>query len=96
MTAVTQEFPVRGLYTQAALLAHECIGNTFVAVDNAKQLKVYSSVDIKAGQAIYNCYTAILYVRTFCFQFPPNYSRTYSFASIYFFHFLPFRPVLII
>lgn len=57
-----QEFPVRGLYIQAALLAHDCIGNTFITVDNNKQLKVYASIDIQAGEIIYNNYTASLYV----------------------------------
>lgn len=53
---------MRGLYTQAALLAHDCIGNTLITVDNDKLLKVYASVDIKAGEIIYNNYTASLYV----------------------------------
>lgn len=57
-----QEFPVRGLYTQAGLLAHDCIGNTFITVDNNKQLKVFASVDIKSGETIFNNYTATLYV----------------------------------
>lgn len=50
------------MYIQAALLAHDCIGNTFITVDNNKQLKVYASVDIQAGEIIYNNYTASLYV----------------------------------
>lgn len=53
---------MRGLYTQAALLAHDCIGNTLITVDNDKLLKVYASIDIKAGDIIYNNYTASLYV----------------------------------
>lgn len=61
-----QEFPVRGLYTQAALLAHDCIGNTFITVDNDKQLKVYASIDIREGEIIYNNYTASLYVSFDC------------------------------
>lgn len=61
-----KEFPVRGLFTQAALLAHDCIGNTFITVDgNNKLLKVYASVDIKMGEIIYNNYTASLYVSYF-------------------------------
>ncbi|XP_055320157.1 SET domain-containing protein SmydA-8-like [Sitodiplosis mosellana] len=56
-----EEFPVRGLYTQAALLAHDCIGNTFISVDNNKQLKVYASLDIKMGEIVYSNYTASLY-----------------------------------
>lgn len=43
-------------------LAHDCIGNTFITVDNNKQLKVYASLDIKVGEIIYNNYTASLYV----------------------------------
>lgn len=57
-----KDFPVRGLYTQAALLAHDCIGNTLITVDNDKLLKVYACTDIKAGEIIYNNYTASLYV----------------------------------
>lgn len=53
---------MRGLYTQAALLAHDCIGNTLITVDNDKLLKVYACTDIKAGEIIYNNYTASLYV----------------------------------
>lgn len=45
-----------------AELAHDCIGNTFITVDNNKQLKVYASLDIKVGEIIYNNYTASLYV----------------------------------
>lgn len=58
-----QEFPVRGLYCQAALLAHDCIGNTFITVDNDRQLKIFAAVDIACGEIIYNNYTATLYVR---------------------------------
>lgn len=57
-----QEFPVRGLYTQAALLAHDCIGNTFITVDNVRRLKIFAAVDIASGEIIYNNYTATLYV----------------------------------
>lgn len=53
---------MRGLYAQAALLAHDCIGNTFITLDDNKQLKVFASVDIKAGDIVYNNYTATLYV----------------------------------
>lgn len=53
---------MRGLYTNAALLAHDCIGNTLITVDNDKLLKVYASIDIQAGEIIYNNYTASLYV----------------------------------
>lgn len=69
-----QEFPVRGLYTQAALLAHDCIGNTFITVDNNKQLKVFASVDIQSGETIFNNYTATLYVSLVdnYFQKPKN------------------------
>lgn len=56
---------MRGLYAQAALLAHDCIGNTFITLDDGKQLKVFASVDIKAGDVVYNNYTATLYVSFF-------------------------------
>lgn len=59
---ILQELPVRGLYTQAALLAHDCIGNTFITVDNVKRLKIFAAVKIQSGDVIYNNYTAALYV----------------------------------
>lgn len=72
-----QEFPVRALYAQAALLAHDCIGNTFITVDNNKQLKVYASIDIRAGEIIYNCYTASLYVSFDYLFLSPSLSISY-------------------
>lgn len=56
---------MRGLYAQAALLAHDCIGNTLITVDNNQLLKVYASIDIKSGEIIYNNYTASLYVSSY-------------------------------
>lgn len=70
MSISFQEFPVRGLYCQAALLAHDCIGNTFITVDNARQLKIFAAVDIAPGEIIYNNYTATLYVWLKCCVIP--------------------------
>lgn len=82
-----QEFPVRALYAQAALLAHDCIGNTFITVDNNKQLKVYASIDIRAGEIIYNCYTASLYVSfDYLFLSPSLYLLSPLSHSVFLYH----------
>lgn len=77
----TQDLPVRGLYPKAALMAHDCIGNTFITMDKHKELKVYASVDIKCGDIIYYNYTdplmvsqcdhwvIIIYSHVFCHPF---------------------------
>lgn len=57
-----QDYPVRGLYPDAALMAHDCIANTFITMDHQKELKVYASVDIKSGDMIYYNYTDPLMV----------------------------------
>lgn len=76
---------MRGLYSQAALLAHDCIGNTFITVDNARQLKIFAAVDIASGETIYNNYTATLYV---CVSFIHEKWRiTSSFCIFSFFFF---------
>lgn len=55
-----QEMPTRGLYPKAALLSHDCVGNTFISLDENKLLRIYSSVDIEVGMTIYNNYTFAL------------------------------------
>ncbi|GLV35041.1 SET and MYND domain containing arthropod-specific member 4 [Carabus blaptoides fortunei] len=51
---------VRGVYLQAALMAHDCIGNTHLAVDDNFNLTVHASVPIKKGTPIYFNYTNAL------------------------------------
>ncbi|XP_037027904.1 SET domain-containing protein SmydA-8-like [Bradysia coprophila] len=55
-----EEVPIRGLYPKAALLSHDCVGNTFISLDETRSLRIYSSVDIDAGKTIYNNYTFAL------------------------------------
>lgn len=53
---------VRGLYLQAALMAHDCIGNAHLAVDDNYNLIIHSSVPITKGSAILFNYTNALQV----------------------------------
>lgn len=53
-----------GLYVQAALMAHDCVANTMITIDECKNLKVFACVDIKAGEIVYNNYTTVLLVST--------------------------------
>lgn len=53
---------IRGLYVQAALMAHDCIGNTHLAVDDHYNLLIHSSVPIMKGEGILFNYTSALQV----------------------------------
>lgn len=53
---------VRGVYLQAALMAHDCIGNTHLAVDDNFNLTVHASVPITKGMPIFFNYTNALQV----------------------------------
>lgn len=55
---------LRGIYTDAALMAHDCRGNTHLTVDDDHQLTIYASVPIQKGDVIYFNYTASLLVCT--------------------------------
>ncbi|XP_037033809.1 SET domain-containing protein SmydA-8-like isoform X2 [Bradysia coprophila] len=55
-----EEIPIRGLYPTAALLSHDCVSNTFIALDSTKSIRIYSSVDIAEGDPIWNNYTHAL------------------------------------
>ncbi|XP_041981972.1 SET domain-containing protein SmydA-8-like [Aricia agestis] len=48
---------LRGVYLQAALLAHDCVANTHVAVTDRHELVCHASTDIKKGEIIYYNYT---------------------------------------
>ncbi|KAF7997635.1 hypothetical protein HCN44_006206 [Aphidius gifuensis] len=54
------ESPLRGLYTEASLMAHDCRGNTHITVDDDFQLTVYASCPIDEGQGIFYHYTSAL------------------------------------
>ncbi|XP_063973516.1 SET domain-containing protein SmydA-8-like [Diachasmimorpha longicaudata] len=51
---------LRGLYPKAALMAHDCRGNTYLTVDDDFNLTVYASVSIEKGGAILFNYTSSL------------------------------------
>ncbi|XP_020287894.1 protein msta-like [Pseudomyrmex gracilis] len=51
---------LRGLYIDAALMAHDCRGNTHLTVDDNFQLTVYASITIKEDEPIFFNYTSSL------------------------------------
>lgn len=51
---------LRGLYPEAALMAHSCVSNTHLAVDNDFVLYIHSSVDIEEGSPIFFNYANVL------------------------------------
>lgn len=53
---------LRGLYTEATLMAHDCRGNTHLTVDDNFQLTIYASVAIKQNEPILFNYTSSLLV----------------------------------
>ncbi|KAJ9581776.1 hypothetical protein L9F63_003845, partial [Diploptera punctata] len=48
---------LRGVYLRAALMAHDCLANTHLAVDDSFQMTIHASVPIPRSQAIYFNYT---------------------------------------
>ncbi|CAH2044001.1 unnamed protein product, partial [Iphiclides podalirius] len=48
---------LRGVYLKAALMAHDCVGNTHMAIDDNNVLVCHASTDIKKGEPIFNRYT---------------------------------------
>lgn len=58
----------RGVYLKAALMAHDCVGNTHVAIDDNNVLVCHASIDIKKGDPIFNRYTDPLKVRYFTYS----------------------------
>ncbi|KAJ8923433.1 hypothetical protein NQ315_001992 [Exocentrus adspersus] len=51
---------LRGLYLQAALMAHDCVGNTHLSVDDDFLLRIHASVDIPEGTPIFFNYCNVL------------------------------------
>ncbi|XP_045524983.1 SET domain-containing protein SmydA-8-like isoform X1 [Pieris brassicae] len=48
---------LRGVYLQAALMAHHCTGNTIISINDNNALMCHASKDIKKGEVIYYNYT---------------------------------------
>lgn len=48
---------LQGVYIKAALMAHDCVGNTHLSVNDNNLLVCHASIDIKKGEAIYFNYT---------------------------------------
>lgn len=51
---------LRGLYPKAALMAHNCVANTHLAVDNDFVLYIHASIDIEKDSPIYFNYANVL------------------------------------
>lgn len=56
---------LRGVYLKAALLAHDCVGNTHMSINDNNVLVCHASTDIKKGDTIYYNYTDPLKVNIF-------------------------------
>jgi hypothetical protein len=53
---------LRGVYLRAALMAHDCVANTHLAVDDDFQMIIHASVPIPRGHPIYFNYTSAMQV----------------------------------
>ncbi|XP_030751722.1 SET domain-containing protein SmydA-8-like isoform X1 [Sitophilus oryzae] len=51
---------LRGLYLEAAMMAHDCIPNAHLSVDDNFVMSVYASIDINENEPIYFNYSNIL------------------------------------
>lgn len=56
----TNGFNISGIYPRSALLAHDCTGNTLVAIDAEYNMKIFASQLIKTDETIYFNYTRSL------------------------------------
>lgn len=54
---------MRGIYLKAALMSHDCIGNTFLSVDEDYLLTIHAASFIREGEPIYYNYANSLMVR---------------------------------
>ncbi|KAG7208616.1 hypothetical protein KM043_014823 [Ampulex compressa] len=54
------KLPLRGLYIEASIMAHDCIRNTHLTLDDSFQLTIYASRPIKEGDPILFNYTSSL------------------------------------
>jgi hypothetical protein len=53
---------LRGVYLRAALMAHDCVANTHLAVDDDFQMIIHASIPIPRGHPIYFNYTSAMQV----------------------------------
>jgi hypothetical protein len=53
---------LRGVYLTAALMAHDCVANTHLAVDDDFQMIIHASIRIPRGHPIYFNYTSAMQV----------------------------------
>ena len=53
---------MKAVYVQAALLSHDCMANTCLAIDDKYCMKIYANRAIKMNETVTNCYTNILLV----------------------------------
>lgn len=51
-----------GFYLQANLLAHNCLANTVINIDELYAMKVYASCNISQDEEINHCYVNVLLV----------------------------------
>lgn len=51
-----------GFYLQAALLAHNCLANTVINIDDRYAMRIYASCDIPQDTEITHCYVNVLLV----------------------------------
>lgn len=61
ISANPDEF-LRGVYLEAALMTHDCVGNTHLAVDDGFTLVVHAARDIVEGETIFFNYSNALLV----------------------------------
>lgn len=53
---------LRGLYLQASLMTHDCVGNTLLSVDDDFTMTIYACKSIPAGEPIFFNYSNCLKV----------------------------------
>lgn len=68
---------LRGLFLEAALMAHACRGTAHIAVDDKFQMTVYAAVAIPAGETITFNYTSSLLVSFLRWRFDSTVTSLY-------------------
>ncbi|XP_055840243.1 SET domain-containing protein SmydA-8 [Episyrphus balteatus] len=48
---------MRAIYLKASLLAHQCVANTCISIDDSYQMKIYANCEIEKGDMLTYCYT---------------------------------------
>lgn len=82
---------LRGVYLQAALMAHDCVANTHLAVDDSFLMTIHAAVDITRGAAITFNYTNALQVSEMLRVLPRKFSKYYS---VFLFVLLNFQSIV--